>query len=93
MLEKELNDYLKILGASLIGFADLSDIDGSLRNNLNYGVSFAVKLNSKVIEGINKGATKEYYEEYNKINCILDNIAMSCVKYINNHGYNAIGQT
>jgi epoxyqueuosine reductase len=93
MLEKEINEYLTSLGASLIGFADLSSIEGSLRNNFNYGISFAVKLNSKVIEGIRKGPTKEYYEEYNKINSILDNIAISCVKYINSRGYNAIGQT
>lgn len=93
MLEKELNEYLKSLGASLVGFADLSNIEGSLRNNMNYGISFAIKINFKVIKDINKGATREYYDEYNKINSILDNIAISCVKYINSHGYNAIGQT
>lgn len=93
MFEQELAYYLKELGASLIGFGDLSYISQKSNNNMNYGISVAVKLNSKIVEGIKNGATREYYEEYNKINQILDNIADSCVKFINEKGYNAIGQT
>lgn len=93
MFEIELIDYLKELGASLIGFGDLSYINEKSNNNMNYGISIAVKLNSKVVEEINNGATREYYNEYNKINGILDNIADSCVKYINDKGYKAVGQT
>lgn len=92
MFEIELTDHLKELGASLIGFGDLSYISHN-SNNMNYGISIAVKLNPKVIEGINNGATREYYDEYNKINKILDNIADYCVRFINERGYNAIGQT
>ena len=93
MFEKELTDYLKELGASLIGFGDLSYINQKLNNNMKYGISIAVKLNHNVVKGIKNGSTKEYYDDYNKVNDILNNIADSCVKFINDKGYNAIGQT
>ncbi|MGV8981656.1 4Fe-4S double cluster binding domain-containing protein [Clostridium sp.] len=92
MIENKLREYLKSLGASLVGFADLSNVDTSLFNNMNYGISFGIKIGSKIIESINEGPTKEYYEEYNKINKDLNIIVLSCVKYIQAHGYNSIGQ-
>jgi len=93
MFENELREYLKNLGASLVEFADLSNIDASSRSDMAYGIAFAIKIKPSIILGINEGPTKEYYEEYNKINKTLDNITVSCVKYINNQGYNTIGQT
>lgn len=93
MIKNELKEYLKNLGASLVGFADLSNVDTSAFNNMNYGIAFGIKIRSKIIQAINEGPTKEYYEEYSKINKDLDNIVVSCVQYIERQGYNAIGQT
>jgi len=93
MLKSELREYLKTLGASLVGFADLSNIDTSAFNNMNYGIAFGIKIRTKIIENINEGPTKEYYEEYNQINKALDDIVISCVKYVEDQGYSAIGQT
>lgn len=93
MIKNELKEYLKNLGASLVGFADLSNVDTSAFNNMNYGIVFGIKIESRIIEAINEGPTKEYYEEYSKINKDLDNIVISCVQYIERQGYNAIGQT
>jgi epoxyqueuosine reductase len=93
MIESKLRECLKSHGASLVGFADLSNVETSSFNNMNYGIAFGIKLGSRIIESINKGPTIGYYEEYNKINKDLDNIVISCVKYIQAQGYNAIGQT
>jgi epoxyqueuosine reductase len=93
MIKNELKDHLKNLGASLVGFADLGNVDTSIFNNMNYGIAFGIKMESTIIEAINEGPTKEYYEEYSKINKDLDNIVVSCVQYIERQGYNAIGQT
>lgn len=93
MIKNELKEYLKNLGVSLVGFADLSNVDTSAFNNMNYGIAFGIKIRSKIIQAINEGPTKEYYEEYSKINKDLDNIVVSCVQYIERQGYNAIGQT
>lgn len=93
MIKNELKEYLKNLGASLVGFADLSEVDTPAFNNMNYGIVFGIKIRSKIIQAINEGPTKEYYEEYSQINKELDNIVISCVQYIKRQGYNAIGQT
>jgi len=93
MRENELRAYLQKLGASLVGFADLKNVDTSLHKNMKYGIAFGIKINPKVVQGIYKGPTEEYYEEYKKINKSLDDIAISCVKYINLQGYSAVAQT
>lgn len=93
MVENELRKYLKNLGASLVGFADLSNVDTILFNNMNYGIAFGIKIDTKIIQAINEGPTKEYYEEYNQLNEDLNNIVILSVKYIEGLGYNAIGQT
>jgi epoxyqueuosine reductase len=93
MIESELRKYLKSNGASLVGFADLSNVDTSSFNNMNYGIAFGIKIEAKIIKNIKEGPTKEYYEEYNQINKTLDDLVISCVKYIEDKGYNAIGQT
>ena len=60
---------------------------------MKYGIVFGIKIDSKIIEHINVGPTKEYYEEYNQINKSLDDIVIACVNYVDELGYNAIGQT
>jgi epoxyqueuosine reductase len=92
MIKNELREYLKNIGATLVEFADLRNIDASLRKNMPYGIAFAIKINSSIITGISEGPTEDYYEEYNKINRKLDNINLLCVRYIKDQGYNAIGQ-
>ncbi len=93
MRENELKSYLKSLGASLVGFADLNSVNTSLHNNLKYGIAFAIKFKTEIIQGIYEGPTKEYYEEYKKINKELDDIAICCVRYIEKQGYSALAQT
>lgn len=93
MDENNLKEHIKNLGASLVGFADLRGIDENSRKNMDYGIAIGIKLKPDVIERISEGPTKDYYDEYKRVNKLLDGIVLSCVKYINSQGYNAIGQT
>lgn len=93
MNEDKLRGYIINLGASIVGFADLRGIHRSVRKNMDYGISFGIKLNTEVIKEIKDGPTKEYWEEYRRINNALDEIAVSCASFIENLGYSAIGQT
>jgi epoxyqueuosine reductase QueG len=93
MKENEFRSYLINLGASLVGFADLNNVNISLDNKTKYGIAFAIKINPKIVQDIHEGPTGEYYEEYKKINKTLDDTAISCVKYIEQQGYNALAQT
>ncbi|MBU3227784.1 hypothetical protein [Clostridium algidicarnis] len=57
MRENELRSYLKNLGASMVGFADLSIVNTSLNNNMKYGIEFArlfvlYEMNDKYINKI-----------------------------------------
>ena len=92
MVKNELKEYLKNAGVSLVEFADLRNIDASSRNNMPYGIAFAIKIRPSIIAGISDGPTEDYYEEYKAINTTLDNINLLCVEYIKDQGYNAIGQ-
>ncbi len=93
MRENELRSYLKNLGASLVGFADLNNINTSLNNNMKYGIVFAININPKIIKGIHEGPTEDYNNEYKKINKALDDIAAFCVKYVEQQEYSALAQT
>jgi len=93
MKENSLKDYIKSLGASKVGFADLTSIKADARKNMDYGIAIGISLNPDVIEGISEGPRREYYDEYKRVNKLLDEIVLSSVKYINSLGYNAIGQT
>lgn len=93
MGENELKEYLISLGASLVGFAGLSKINFKETGNMKFGIAIAIRMQPEIIEKINDGPTEEYFREYNLINEKLDSIVMSCVKYIEAKGFNAIGQT
>jgi epoxyqueuosine reductase QueG len=88
-----LREILHLSGASLVGFADLSQLDCSATNELSRGISIAVAMTPSIVRGISNGATLEYYEEYNKLNSLLkDLVDISCRK-LESYGYTALGQT
>lgn len=93
MVQEMLVEYLRCLGVSLVGFADLNDIDTTLFNNMKYGISIAIAINPKIINKIAGEPTEEYYEEFIRLNTMLDTITKLAVKHIISMGYNAIGQT
>ena len=80
-------------GASLVGFADLRDLPEKVRVNLNYGISIGIRLNPKIIEGIQEGPNKQYQEEYLQVNQLLDQIAFTTEEFLKNKSYQAIALT
>jgi epoxyqueuosine reductase len=88
-LNEEITDFLKPPGASLVGFADLKEIDAAARDNFPYGICIAVALNPKVISGIKIGPTAAYRAEYKKVNALLDELAQQMVLFLLKKGYKA----
>ncbi|MBS4535707.1 epoxyqueuosine reductase [Clostridium sp. D2Q-14] len=80
-------------GASIVGFADLSEISGELRYNLRYGISIGKSIDPKIVNNIYKGPNLEYYEEYKRLNNKLDKIAILIADDIKDMGHNAIAKT
>jgi epoxyqueuosine reductase len=89
VLNKELTQFLKSHGASLVGFADLTEIDAESRDGFPYGISIAVALDPQIIAGIKDGPNQLYYEEYKRANQMLDNLGQMTEQFLVEKGYRA----
>jgi epoxyqueuosine reductase len=85
-LNIEITNLMISRGASLVGFADLREIDADARNGMPFGVSIAVALNPLIIAGINDGPNKQYYQEYQRANNLLDSLAKITSNYLEEKG-------
>jgi epoxyqueuosine reductase QueG len=108
-MNRDIEILLKNSGASLIGFADISEqyahVDMSLPQTEDSshgafkipkypgGVSIALAIPTHIISGISDAPTQDYYEAYYLLNEKLDALAGLCVQYIESKGYNAYAQT
>ncbi len=88
-LSEELKNHLISSGAGLVGFADLRDIDAESREGLPYGISIAIALNPEIISEIGEGPTRRYYDEYLRVNNLLDEVGRSAEDYLKRKGYSA----
>jgi epoxyqueuosine reductase QueG len=88
---EELKNLLSSEGANLIGFSDLNGI--TINKEMSFGISVAVKLPSKLIKSIHNGPNIFYYEEYHRINNLLDRIVTKGTEYLIKNGYKAFAQT
>jgi epoxyqueuosine reductase QueG len=88
-LNEAITEFLKKGGASLVGFADLLEIDAEAREGFPYGISIAAAVDSQVISQITDGPTRQYYDEYRRLNSLLDRLGQSAADFIREKGYRA----
>ena len=81
------------LGADLCGFGNISELPSETRANLPVGVSVAVFIPDKIIQGIVELPTQEYSDFYDRANKLLDSIVTQGAEYLMSIGYTAIAQT
>lgn len=87
---EELRELLIRDGASLVGYADLSQFAAG---DLKHGISIALKLPVEVVDGLEDGPTREYYDTYYAWNDKLNQLAKLAENYIKDKGYYAMAQT
>lgn len=92
-LSEEIKEKLIEKGASIVGFADLSEIPEKNRMGFGYGIIIGIALNTEIILGINNGPTIEYYNEYTQRNSLLDNLSEYAAELLIRKGYKAIAKT
>jgi len=89
-ITKKVNDELIKLGASMVGFGDITELPDKCRNSLPVGISVAVKFPPAVILGISEHPTKEYKDWRTKLNGSLNIIVKSGAEILAGMGFNAI---
>lgn len=87
---KKLKEFLRKEGASLVGYADMSEVANC---GWKSGISIGMKIDCSIVNSIEDGPNMEYYHEYYRLNNKLDKLAEIGVKFINHLGYEAIAQT
>jgi epoxyqueuosine reductase QueG len=88
-LSDELQTFLQSKGADLVGFADLREIDADTRDDFLFGISIGVALNPQIMSEIKDGPTRQYHEEYNRANSLLDTLGQSTAEFFRENGYDA----
>ena len=76
-------------GASLVGFANLVGAVSPPISEWPGAVSMAVALDPAALEGVRDGPTADYYNEYNRVNRALNEIAGRAAELIYGLGYRA----
>jgi epoxyqueuosine reductase len=88
-LNDELKTFMLENGASLVGFADLKEIDSKAHDGFPYGISIAVALNPRIMSAIKEGPTRAYYDEYVRVNDKLDNLGQAAAAWLKEKGFQA----
>lgn len=92
-ISSDLKELLMREGAALVGFGDINEIVREQDGHMKYGVSVAVAMTPGIVKGIEDGPTEEYYEEYKKLNSLLDHLVGVGAEFLQSKGYKAIAQT
>jgi epoxyqueuosine reductase len=96
MASEQLKDLAGILGADVVGVADLSLLEGiqtephDLLEGYTRAVSIGVRLADAVVDSVVKAPTPLYHQHQLRVNALLDEIALRIVQYIQRAGCKAI---
>lgn len=84
---EQLRELLVARGAALVGYADLSELWTDVRFHLPRGVSIAMAVNPRIVSQIDTGPTREYFEEYKRLNEQLNILVTFAARYLADLGY------
>lgn len=90
MRSEEFKEFLYSIGAKLVGFADMSGVEGC---RCPRAVSVALPVPPHILREIAEGPTKSYYYMYHELNNGLNRIVTSGAEYLRARGYFAQPQT
>jgi len=86
MLNSLIFDFLKDKGACDIGFCKLK----SPFKNLDYAISFCIRLSDAVVDEIGSSPTYTYFHHYRTVNSFIDRLGLETVILLQDMGYNAV---
>ena len=77
-------------GASIVAYADLSSIPEKYRKGYRYGIAIGVALAPEIVLGIKDGPTLAYYDEYKRVNSLLDELDEYAAELLRAKGFDAL---
>ena len=86
-LAKKIREHLLEKGAGKVGFADIRGITQKLARKWSVAVSIAYPLDREVLEEIYEGPTKNYRDEYVRVNKVLAILGQDVCDLIQKTGY------
>lgn len=90
MMNEELGKILKDAGAALVGFGDMTSVNGC---SWPVGVCVAVRLPTHIVVDLLEAPTAEYGQAYTKLNNQLNEIVRAGAAFLQENGYHAIAQS
>ncbi len=92
-ISEEIRSELKQKGASIVGYADLSSLPEKDRKGYPYGIIIGVALIPEIVSGIRSGPTLQYYEEYKRVNTMLNELGEYTEALLKGKGFEALAKT
>ncbi|HSW57944.1 MAG TPA: hypothetical protein VLH15_06050 [Dehalococcoidales bacterium] len=92
-LNQEIREYLLEEGASLVGFANLTELPENTRNNFPRGISIAVALSPASVQEIGQGLAQEYWKACSQVNAKLDELGLGAERFLKDRGFAAQART
>ena len=89
VLNSQIEHELLGKGASVIGFADISNLPNEITVGYPRAVCITAALDPTIVSGISKGPTRQYFAEYKRLNNLLDNLCEQTAGILTNAGRNA----
>lgn len=87
---EELREFIKELGVTKIGFANVESYMPKELNHLKSGISIVIRLSDEIISHIDKEPTHTYYHHYRTINSFIDQITLKISMKLQEWGYLAL---
>ncbi|KPK78158.1 MAG: hypothetical protein AMJ79_00585 [Phycisphaerae bacterium SM23_30] len=88
-LNSHIESHLIKNGAASVGFADLTNLSPEIRQSMSSAVSIAVALDASIVNEINDGPTRRYYQEYRRANDFLADLSRQTAEMIQGRGFAA----
>lgn len=90
-LLEEIMEMVKKEGISICGYANLEGMPlPQQARGLRYGISLGFRLSHPIIDAIIDKPTREYLNHYQRVNLLLDQVALKVVSILQENGYNAL---
>jgi len=87
--DKDLTAFIRGLGASFVGYSNVSDLLPEPLKKYPYAITFGIRLSDAIIDEIGDKPTFNYFNHYRSVNTLIDQIGLRTMLLIQDNGYRA----